>query len=211
MLRKAAARALWLTRGADLFGGSVVTLALVLGVASAALGANGQNFILGSLNNTATAITKLTGNVNGPAMQVQNTNAGTNDTALSLNVQPGEAPMRVNSATKVTDLNADKLDGLDSGQIGEQEWAVVNADGSLVRGSQHVAFSAKLATGIYEVDFDDFGPSPKLHCAYVATTSEGNGGRIGVQDGNFFDNVIIYTYNGSGTSVDLPFHLIVVC
>jgi hypothetical protein len=37
----------------------------VLGVTSMAFGANGQNFILGSLNNAATAITKLTGTVGG--------------------------------------------------------------------------------------------------------------------------------------------------
>ncbi len=42
--------------------------------------------------NAATAVTRLTGNVNGPAMQVVNNNAGANDTALDLGVQPGEAP-----------------------------------------------------------------------------------------------------------------------
>lgn len=85
MLRKAIGKALWLTKGAALFGSSVVTLALVFGLASVALGANGGNFILGK-SNVATALTKLTGNVNGAAMQVQNTNTGANDTALNLTV-----------------------------------------------------------------------------------------------------------------------------
>ncbi|MGH3147900.1 MAG: hypothetical protein ACRDTR_19085, partial [Rubrobacter sp.] len=113
MLRKAVATALWLTRGAALFGGAVVTLALVFGVVSVASGANGSNFILGSINNTATALSKLTANVQGSAMQVQNTNTGTDDSALSLSVQPGEAPLRVNSTGRVPNLNADRLDGKD--------------------------------------------------------------------------------------------------
>src|SRR5215211_88729 len=39
MLRSIAARALWLTKGAALFGGAVVTLALVLGVVTMAAAA----------------------------------------------------------------------------------------------------------------------------------------------------------------------------
>ena len=84
-----------------------------------ALGANGQNFILGKLNNAATKVTGLVGNVDGAAtLRVTNPNTGTNDTALDLRVQAGEAPMRVNSNTRVDNLNADKLDGKDAGQIG---------------------------------------------------------------------------------------------
>src|SRR5215203_1950332 len=112
MLRKAGAKALWLAKGAALFWGSVMTLALVLGVATVALGANGGNFILGR-DNVATALTKLTANVQGPAMQVQNTNPGADDAAMALSVQSGEAPMRVNSDGRVVNLNADKLDGKD--------------------------------------------------------------------------------------------------
>lgn len=112
MLRKAASKALWLTRGAALFGGAVVTLALVLGVATVALGANGGNFILGK-NNAATALTRLTGNVDGAAVQVINSNTGSDDTALNLQTQDGEEPMRVTSDTRVNNLNADKLDGKD--------------------------------------------------------------------------------------------------
>jgi len=65
----------------------------------------------------ASALTKLTGNVNGAAMQVENPNTGTDDTALSLAVQPGEAPKTVNSDTKVANLNADMVDGLSSEQL----------------------------------------------------------------------------------------------
>lgn len=210
MLRKAAARALWLTKGAALFGGSVVTLALILGVASVALGANGGNFILGR-SNVATALTSLAGNVNGSAMQVQNTNAGTNDTALDVRVQPGETPIKINSDTKVANFNADELDGLDSTQIGQQMWAVVNADGSRRRGSgSSVIGIVKYGgpPGHYAVIFDRNVES----CAYFATTTDGNGGQIGTSESDFSPNEAdVYTYNSSGTPVDLPFHLIVTC
>jgi hypothetical protein len=47
-------------------------------------------------------------------VRLTNNNADANDTALELRVQTEEAPMRVNSSTKVNDLNADQLDGQDS-------------------------------------------------------------------------------------------------
>ena len=77
-----------------------------------ALGANGQAWILGQ-NNAATAVTKLAGavGVDGPMLQLINNNADPDDTALDLRVQAGEAPLSVNSDTKVANLNADRLDG----------------------------------------------------------------------------------------------------
>lgn len=100
MVRSALGRVAWVGRTASTVFGLALVMALVLGVASMAFGANGGNFILGSLNNTATALTRLTGNVNGAAVQVVNTNADANDTALNLSVQAGEAPMAVNSAKR---------------------------------------------------------------------------------------------------------------
>jgi hypothetical protein len=80
--------------------------------------ANGQPFILGQVN-VASALTRLTGNVDGAAMQVVNNNADANDTALTLNVQSGEAPMRVSSDKLVNNLNADELDGQEAGDLAE--------------------------------------------------------------------------------------------
>jgi hypothetical protein len=110
MLRSAGSKTLWVLKGAALFGGAVVTVALVLGVASMAFGANGQPFILGQ-NNSASLLTRLTGNVDGAAMQVVNNNADADDTALNLQVQDGEAPMRVTSDARVLNFNADYVDG----------------------------------------------------------------------------------------------------
>jgi hypothetical protein len=109
-------KVMWVGRATVFLVGLTVTLALVLGLASMAFGANGQPFLLGR-GNLATVVTRLTGNADGSAMQVTNNNAGANDTALTLNVQPGEAPMRVNSDAAVANLNADELDGQDSGDL----------------------------------------------------------------------------------------------
>ncbi len=115
MLRRIASKVTWMARATTTVVGLAIMLALVFGLATTALGANGQAWILGK-NNVVTAITKLAGaaGVNGPMLQLTNNNADANDTALDLRVQAGEAPMRVNSGTKVANLNADKLDGIDS-------------------------------------------------------------------------------------------------
>jgi len=115
MIRNVLSKAAWVGRTASMVFGLALVIGLVVGVTSVAFGANGGNFILGSLNNTATAITKLTGTVGGgPALQVSNPSTVTGSTALDLQVATGKAPMKVNSSTKVTNLNADKVDGKDS-------------------------------------------------------------------------------------------------
>ena len=114
MLRSVGSKVAWVGRTASMVFGLALVLALVFGAASMAFGANGQAWILGQ-NNAATAVTKLAGaaGVDGPMLQLINNDADANDTALDLRVQVGEAPMRVNSDTKVADLNADQLDGKD--------------------------------------------------------------------------------------------------
>jgi len=114
MVRSAASKIAWIARATTVVVGLAIMLALLFGLATAAFGANGQAWILGQ-GNVATAITKLAGTagVNGPMLQLINNNADTNDTALDLRVQAGEAPMRVNSDMKVANLNTDQLDGKD--------------------------------------------------------------------------------------------------
>jgi hypothetical protein len=115
MVKSVAKKVAWVGRTASMVFGLALVLALVFGMASTAFGANGGNFILGSLNNSATAITKLTGTVGGnPALRVSNPSTATGSTALDLQVATGKPPMKVNSTTKVANLNADQLDGKDS-------------------------------------------------------------------------------------------------
>jgi hypothetical protein len=115
MIRSVTAKAAWVGRTASMVFGLALVMALVVGAASTAWSATGGNFILGK-GNAADTVTRLAGaaGVDGPMLKHINKNADPNDTALDLRVQAGEAPMRVNSDTKVADLNADKVDGKDS-------------------------------------------------------------------------------------------------
>jgi hypothetical protein len=99
--------------------GLAVILALTVGVAGVAFGANGGNFILGQIN-VATAITKLAGSagVAGPSLQIDNNSTNAAATALDLQVEAGKAPMTVNSDAQVANLNADKVDGKSASEIG---------------------------------------------------------------------------------------------
>lgn len=105
-------RAFGVACGTALALGVAVMLALTVGLASEALGANGGNLILGKATNVATRVTGLVGKVaNGAALLVINPSGGP---ALDLRVQAGKAPMKVNSSGKVANLNADGLDGKSS-------------------------------------------------------------------------------------------------
>jgi hypothetical protein len=94
---------------------AVALLALFVALSGVGIAATGGNFILGTPN-TATSPTELTasGAASTSALKLTNNNTATGSTALELNVPAGKAPMKVNSRTKVTNLNADLLDGLES-------------------------------------------------------------------------------------------------
>jgi hypothetical protein len=115
MLGSAAKKVAWMARTTTTVVGLVIMLALVFGVATTALAGTGvgARFDLGKTN-TVTAVTRLVGSVAGPSLQIDNNSAGASATALDLQVEPGKAPMSVNSDGRVTNLNADKIDGQDS-------------------------------------------------------------------------------------------------
>ncbi len=101
MLRSVASKVAWVGRTASMVFGLALVLALVVGVASMALAADGDFFKVGRAN-VASAVSTLTKSGAGPA--------------LSLKVDRG-APLAVNSGTRVANLNADKVDGLDSARL----------------------------------------------------------------------------------------------
>jgi hypothetical protein len=101
-----------------------VVAALTLTSASVALAGSGVNgvFNLG-VTNTVNAITTLVSGAAGvgpagPMLRIDNNSTNAAATALELLVEPGKAPMKVNSGTKVTNLNADRVDGKDSTALG---------------------------------------------------------------------------------------------
>ena len=99
MLRSATSKVMWVGRATVFLVGLAVILALIFGLASTAMSATGNPFILGKENKA------------GQVSKLINEGAGA---ALRLEVQDGQPPLRVNSSTKVLNLNADLLDGLDS-------------------------------------------------------------------------------------------------
>jgi hypothetical protein len=92
----------------------VALASLFVALGGVGVAATGGNFILGQ-SNTAPNTTGLSAPVAGAkALQVTNTNTTSGSTALGLNVASGHPPLTVNSPTKVGNLNADLLDGIDS-------------------------------------------------------------------------------------------------
>ena len=104
-----------IARGTALVVGIAMMLALALGVASVALAAvPGDPFRLGQIN-VIDALTQLVGEKTGPMLRIDNNGPGY---ALQLLVEPGRAPLTVNAdAGKAVNLNADELDGEDSGEF----------------------------------------------------------------------------------------------
>ena len=123
MIRTAAKKVAWVGRTASMVFGLALVLALLFGVASMALAGTGVGgvFNLGQ-KNTVDRITQLVGSTAGAMFKVDNDGSGT---ALDLRVgSPTDdpatktvAPMKVDSQQVVTNLNADKVDGEDSGSF----------------------------------------------------------------------------------------------
>jgi hypothetical protein len=106
----------------------VALLALFVALSGTAYATTDGKLALGQAN-TAAAPTSLTAPVAGPALQLRNTSSGAGAAGLDLNVASGHPPLTVNSDTRVANLNADKLDGIDASGF--------YAAGSKVADSQH--------------------------------------------------------------------------
>ena len=95
-------------------GGLAVIVGVTVGLGSAAVAQAqkqpGQQGIFRlAATNTANAVSSLVGSVAQDAMLLIDNNGG--GPALDLQVEPGQAPMKVDSGAKVANLNADRLDG----------------------------------------------------------------------------------------------------
>ena len=128
MARSAFSKVISVGRGTVFMVGLAVLLALVLGLASTALGATGGTLLLGKLNalETPTSLVATLTDAIKPALSVQNKSGGP---ALNLGVDSEQAPIRVNAgAGTETNLSADELDGKDSSAfLGKTEKATDSA------------------------------------------------------------------------------------
>ena len=86
-------------------------------VAAGAAVATTQAFTLGTTNTVDAASTVTAGatGLNAKMLQLTNNSTGSSATALGLSTPNSRPPMIVTSSAKVANLNADKLDGTDSG------------------------------------------------------------------------------------------------
>jgi hypothetical protein len=150
-------RVLVVGRTAALFVGLAVMVAVVLGIGSSALAANGKPFILGK-GNVATKASALINRGVGPA--------------LNLSVRPGQPPLVVNSPVTVPNLSADKIDGKDSSEFARYTRTVVvsptgtpsqngtalkNALSGITSASETNPYLLKIEPGVY-----DLGTAPGL-------------------------------------------------
>jgi hypothetical protein len=114
--------------------------------------------------------------------------------------------------------DSDKLDGKDSTEFlqdasvflekSQLGWAVVQANGTLVRGVNTTS-AAKLATGNYEVVFS----RDVSQCAFQATISDSTlAAEIGAEPRTGNANaVFVTTWASNANPADKPFHLFVIC
>ena len=86
----------------------IALLALFVSLGGTAYAATGGTFILGHANSASTASSLTSTVATGPALIVTNTGG---KPAAKFSTNSGVAPFQVNGATKVTNLNADKVDG----------------------------------------------------------------------------------------------------
>jgi hypothetical protein len=174
MVRSALGKVAWVGRTASMVLGLAVVLALVVGLADAALGANGQAWVLGQVNR-ATSTTQLNANVAGKAaLLVANSNKAPASRALHLNVAQGKAPMAVNSDTRVLNLNADKVDGVDATSF-------VRGNGTAYRGAVDLARGSGFSNLILDTN------DPTIGLQYSCPNDLSTLGTVAVLNRTFVD------------------------
>lgn len=159
----------------------------------------------------STALYAISKSAGGPTILIWNTRGGP---AAQLTVSASNiAPISTNGQGLVTNLNADKVDGMDASAFARRLWAVVDDDGTLLR-DVGAASVTRAAAGYY-VRFD----SAIDQCAYSATigkagTSYPNSGEIQAAHSTTNDathDVLVTIRSDAGAVVDRGFSLIVSC
>lgn len=116
-------------------------------------------------------------------------------------------------APGVNGTAGDKGDKGDSGAPATRLWAVINANGTVARGSGIGTGTFREDTGIYDVFFN----RDVSGCAYVGSLGGADagtppGGTVGAT--NLFGapkGLFVIIRNSAGSSANLPFHLAVFC
>jgi hypothetical protein len=157
-----------------------------------------QGFVLGTTNrvDAASAVTNVKADntqnpIASPLLRLTNLSTGTGATALGLNVASGHAPFTTNSATKVTNLNADKLDGLDSTafvsttgfrRVGPVTTSNASLSEVTLANIGNFTFSGNCFRGSPSDQIEIFIASAVDHSAYGVVTQAAAGGQLGEGD-----------------------------
>jgi hypothetical protein len=149
-------------------GTVVAYLALFAALGGTTYAATGGKFILGK-SNTASSKSTLSAPIADKALTVTNNSTQAGATALGLNVASGHPPFRVNSPTKVANLNTDSLDGHDStafGQVREFSHSIAAASAG------PPPFDMVTFRGLTLSSESRIISGPLLECDLVATTTD---------------------------------------
>jgi len=162
-------KVMWVGRTAATLFGLALVMALVFGVATTAIGATGGNFILGKANAAGTP-SSLAASIAKPTLTLINKSTDTAATALSISVDSGNAPLKVNAAAgTATGLSADELDGKDSAQfLGKTEKAADAAHAD----QADSATNAQNAVTLEGKTASEFAPSAHNHDERYYTEAE---------------------------------------
>jgi hypothetical protein len=165
--------------------------------------------------------------MNGIAFSFQSnsgTSVGSFQVGTTSAVNPNVAPFTTNAAGKVTNLNADNVDGLSASQIESQavttavsqaetaakalsSIAAVSATGALQKARGATA-SSQSATGAYLVTFS----ASIASCVYQATINSAGGtpGFVSATEATA-TSISVSTFSTAGVAANLPFYLTVNC
>jgi hypothetical protein len=161
----------------------------------------------------STALYAVTRSAAGPTVSAWNTGGGA--AARLLVSSSTVAPITTNGQGLVTNLNADRVDGLDASVFARRLWAVVDDDGTPLRGVGATGVTKVAAAGYY-VRFS----SAINQCAYSATigktgTTYTTPGDIvaahSTGNGDATHDVLVTIRTDAGAVVDRGFSLIVIC
>jgi hypothetical protein len=166
MTRIVFAKVMWVGRATVFCVGLAVILAVALGAATTALAAvPGDPFKLGKVNRLD-EISILVGSNSGALLRVNNEGSGP---SLDLRVEEGEAPVKVDSDTRVANFNADKLDGQSADQL--VRVASVTGDSPLADGTTGTVATTRInapASGFLVIDagsdFSSFNENAFVDC-----------------------------------------------
>lgn len=223
-MKTAIRRVMRVGRTTVFLAGLAMILALAVGLASTALAGTGvgARLDLGKAN-AVNAVTKLMGSVAGPSLQINNDSRDSDATALDLRVEPGKAPLKVGSDTKVVNLNADKVDGKDSSQFARDGAPAVFASGQIrSEGSIRSSVGAVGAvthsqTGLYCIAFSEPLDLDRLESAVVGLAGGAFEGRdfprvvngTGIENPCGSDELTILATDATGIPADTRFSFVV--